>query len=239
MTDNTKYRILVVDDDSDIREMIALLLSKEGFGYDTTANGDEALTLCVQKPFDVVLLDIMMPGTDGYAFCEALRRKNRRCFILFITALDGPDVLEKALLLGGDDFIRKPFEPRELLARIASCLRRLDGTAFPQSPAALMPLVLPGGAQLVPDKNIIVTSGQPIHFTPIETGLLCLLVSHPGRKFTYAELYEQVWETEYLDDKGTIATFISAIKKKLKDGNIRLNIETVWGEGYYYKAGTA
>ena len=230
MMDNAKYHILIVDDDSDIREMVALLLSKAGFGYDMAANGNEALALCAQKQFDVVLLDIMMPEADGYAFCRELRTNNQKCFIIFITALDGPDVLEKALLLGGDDFVRKPFEPRELLARIGACLRRLDQ---PLSSTASLPL--PGGAQLVPPKNTVFISDLSIHFTPIETGLLYLLVSHPMQKFTYAELYEQVWETRYLNDKGTIATFISSIKKKLKDGNIPVNIATVWGEGYYYQ----
>lgn len=231
MKDNAQYNILIVDDDSDIREMLALMLNNAGFGYDTATNGSEALAKFEKNAFDVVLLDIMMPKIDGYAFCKELRTNNSHCFIIFITALDGSDVLEKALFLGGDDFVRKPFEPRELLARVNACLRRLD-QSFPSD----APLPLPGGAQLVPEKNMIVKSGISIHFTPIETKLLYLLINRPGQKFTYEELYEQVWETSYLNDKGTVATFISSIKKKLKDSNIPVNIATVWGEGYFYKA---
>lgn len=227
-----QHTILIVDDDSDIREMIALLLSKSGYGYETAANGREALDACRRRPFDVVLLDIMMPQCDGFTFCTALRQTNQRCFVIYITALDGPDVLEKALQMGGDDFISKPFEPRELLARIASCIRRLDRHVQSSTPA---PVLLPDGTQIRPDKNIILSGGNEIHFTPIEMGLLYLLVCHPEKRFTYAELYETVWKTPYLNDKGTVATFISAIKKKLKAGGVALPILTIWGEGYYYQ----
>ena len=234
MTDRSKYRILIVDDDSDIREMIALMVHKAGYEYDTAPNGDEALCLCEQNPFDIILLDIMMPKTDGYAFCETLRKFNQRCFIIFITALDGADVLEKALMLGGDDFLRKPFEPRELLARITSCLRRLDSAEqFPMF--SLKPVTLLCGAKLNPDNNSLTMADQSVHFTPLEMRLLYLLVSNPCKKFTYAELYEKVWGTNYLNDKGTVATFVSSIKKKLKTFDIPINIETIWGEGYYYQ----
>lgn len=234
MQNDPQYRILIVDDDSDIREMLALILHKSGYNYETAKDGTEALAYCARESFDIILLDIMMPDTDGYVFCTALRRYNKQCFIIFITALDGPEVLEKALLLGGDDFIRKPFEPRELLARITSCLRRLD-THDRKRVDALLPIHLPDGAQLLPDKNAVYANGQTIRFTPIETSLLHLLVSHPHRRFTYAELYESVWKTSYLDDKGTVATFIYSIKKKLKDARIGIHIATVWGEGYYYQ----
>ena len=240
MKDNSKYSILIVDDDSDIREMIALLLSKAGYTYNTATNGDEALAMCTKTPFDLILLDIMMPGSDGYDFCEKLRKNNQRCYIIFITALDEPDALEKALFTGGDDFLRKPFEPRELLARIVSCLRRLTPPDTPtKHQQNLNPISLNCGSQFIPERNTIVTQRGELHFTPTETGLLYMLISNPGRKFTYAELYENVWKTNYLNDKGTVATFISAIKKKLKDGKVSVNIETIWGEGYYYEANKA
>ena len=234
MQDFSKYQILIVDDDSDIREMLTLLLSKAGYGYDSAPDGQEALLLCSKKNFDIILLDIMMPQTDGYEFCRELRKNNQNCYIIYISALDGSDVLEKALSLGGDDFIRKPFEPRELLARIASCLRRLDSAEqFPIF--SLKTVSLPCGAQLNPDNNSLTMAEQSIHFTPLEMRLLYLLVSNPCKKFTYAEIYEQVWETDYLNDKGTVATFVSSIKKKLKTFDIPVNIETIWGEGYYYQ----
>lgn len=232
MKDFLKYQILIVDDDNDIREMLALLLFKAGYGYDLASNGQEALDLCKKKSFDIVLLDIMMPQTDGYEFCKELRKSNQDCYIIFITALDGSDALEKAFSLGGDDFIRKPFEPRELLARIASCTRRIDCSS---NQSTSYTLTLQGDAQFIFDKNIIVTKKQSIHFTPIESGLLYLMLCHPEKKFTYKELYEKIWRTSYLNDKGTVATFISSIKKKLKEGNIYINIETIWGEGYYYR----
>lgn len=224
-------KVLIVDDDSDIREMIALLLSHAGYYYETAANGAEALYQCERRVFDVILLDIMMPSVDGYEFCEKLRVKNSRCFIIFITALDGTDVLEKALLMGGDDFLRKPFEPRELLARVASCLRRLDYSA-PTGDT----LPLTGRASFIPEKNIVENGENTIHFTPLEAKLLYLLLSNPDKKFTYSELYEQVWQTDYINDKSTVSTFIGSIKKKLKDGGIDISIQTIWGEGYYYEA---
>lgn len=233
MTDNSKYNILIVDDDKDIREMTALLMSKAGYKYASASDGDKALALCAKNFFDVVLLDIMMPKMDGYAFCEKLRKSNKLCFIIFITALDSPDALEKALLMGGDDFLSKPFEPRELLARIKSCLRRVEGHMNNNTSGSF--IELGDDITFMPDKNIISTDEREIHFTPTESSLLYLLVSNPGRKFAYSELYEKVWETNYLDDKGTVATFVSAIKKKLKDGNVGVDIVTIWGEGYFYK----
>ncbi len=230
MHSELKKKILIVDDDSDIREMIALLLNHSGYAYETAANGADALCLSERYAFDLILLDIMMPEVDGYEFCEKLRIKNRQCFIIFITALDGTDVLEKALTLGGDDFLRKPFEPRELLARIASCLRRLDYAAPPESVMALS-----DKASFIPEKNIIECAGRTIHFTPLEAKLLYLLLSNPDRKFSYCELYEQVWQTDYINDKSTVSTFVGSIKKKLKEGGIDIHIQTVWGEGYYYE----
>lgn len=233
MKDNSKYNILIVDDDKDIREMIALLMSKTGYNYASACDGDEALSLCSKKSFDVVLLDIMMPNMDGYAFCNELRKSNQLCFIIFITALDTKDALEKALLMGGDDFLSKPFEPRELLARIKSCLRRVDG--HKKNNRNNRSIEIGDDITFMPDKNIITMNEKEIHFTPTESSLLYLLLSNPGKKFTYSELYEKVWETNYLNDKGTVATFVSTIKKKLKDGSVGVDIATIWGEGYFYK----
>lgn len=227
-------KILVVDDDVDIRDMVALLLNKKDYSADAAIDGNQALEMCKLNTYDLILLDIMMPNLDGYSFCQEIRKNNARCYIIFVSALDGIDALEKALMLGGDDFIRKPFETRELLSRIAVGLRRLNSTRN----TVLSPtnsILSTCNLKVFPNNNMVEILGQEIHFTPIEMSLFSLLISNPKKQFTYKELYESVWETEYINDKGTVATFISSIKKKLKGSGIENNIVTVWGKGYFFK----
>lgn len=225
-----KIRILVVDDDPDIRQLISLLLTSKGYTVLQAASGSEALRMLRLEPAcDLAILDIMMPEMDGVAACKAIR-KFSTVPILFLTAKTQLDDKVDAYSSGGDDFMPKPFSPTELLVKVDSLLRRyrtykgkkeqLEGVAI----------------QLDEDHRCVTKDDKIIELTAKEYEIIRYLFLHQGRVVSIRELYEDAWGEKYLPSStNTVMVHILNLRKKLEDdhANPKL-IRTVWGKGYQF-----
>jgi len=204
--------ILVVDDDSSMRRALNLTLSSMGFTVIEAARGEEALSLVRVSWFDAILLDVEMPGMGGVETCRNIRRSIPRLPILILTVLDSEDDKVLALDAGADDYITKPFQLRELSARLRSAVRRRNTSDDKQdAPIRLGPLMLDAVTYKVQKR------GQPIHLTPKEFEMLHYLMSHAGKPIPHARLLKSVWGPEYGGELEYLRTFIRQLRKKIED----------------------
>jgi len=204
--------ILVVDDDSSMRRALNLTLSSMGFTVIEAARGEEALSLVRVSWFDAILLDVEMPGMGGVETCRNIRRSIPRLPILILTVLDSEDDKVLALDAGADDYITKPFQLRELSARLRSAVRRRNTSDDKQdAPIRLGPLMLDAVSYKV------LKRGQPIHLTPKEFEMLHYLMSHAGKPIPHARLLKSVWGPEYGGELEYLRTFIRQLRKKIED----------------------
>jgi DNA-binding response OmpR family regulator len=211
--------ILIVDDDKNIGDILSIILDHEGYKTMFIDKSEEAKEMLASKVFDLYILDIMMEKYDGYNICEAIRRQTDNP-IIFISCLDDEKSLVKALELGGDDFIRKPFNSSEVVARVKSHLRRKRLTENE--------IFNIGQCTFFRDKNLVLEGETKIHLSPLESDIIFYLSKHIDRIVTYKEIYEHVWHEKYVMDKTAIATRISGIRKKIPS----INISSVRGKGY-------
>lgn len=221
--------ILIADDDEHVLELLSLYLGREGFALLTARRGDEALQVAQTHEPDLIILDIMMPGMDGWEVCRELRKQSQ-IPIIMLSARD--EDLDKilGLELGADDYVAKPFNPREVVARVKAVLRR---TIVPQ--AETKPLVYPR-LSIDLDQREVRVNGDLVALTPKEMELLWVLAANPGRVYSREQLLEQVWGYEYFGDTRTVDTHIKRLRKKLGSGSQRpWEIRTVWGAGYKFE----
>ncbi len=225
---NEKIRALVVDDDKNILQLIKLYLEREGFEVIEATRGDECLKLFDAQPPNIVLLDIMLPGMDGWQVCREIR-KTSNIPILMITAKDETFDKVLGLELGADDYITKPFEPKELVARAKAVLRRTQSAQQPEKSVKY------------PNLSINMTSytlayrGAEMEMPPKELELLYFLASHPGKVFTRDQLLEHVWGYDYYGDSRTVDVHVKRIREKLEGcEEYGWQIKTVWGVGYKF-----
>lgn len=221
--------ILIADDDEHVLELLSLYLGREGFALLTARRGDEALQAAQTHKPDLIILDIMMPGMDGWEVCRELRKQSQ-IPIIMLSARD--EDLDKilGLELGADDYVAKPFNPREVVARVKAVLRR---TAVPQ--AETKPLVYPR-LSIDLDQREVRVDGNLVALTPKEMELLWFLAANPGRVYSREQLLEQVWGYEYFGDTRTVDTHIKRLRKKLGSGSRQpWEIRTVWGAGYKFE----
>lgn len=218
------HTILVADDDRHIVELLALVLRRAGFAIEAAYDGDEALRKATSLQPSLVVLDVMMPGQDGLQVCRALRARGAVPIVL-LTAR-GSDIDKIAgLRLGADDYVTKPFNPDELVARIEAVLRRSNGNGGHREPEILTAgdLVIDVGSRKA------ATRGQPLVLTPREFDLLATLARFPDRVLDREHLLDLVWGTSFYGHR-TVDVHIARVREKLKDTAVR--IETVWGTGY-------
>lgn len=226
--------VLVVDDEKDIRDLLAYNLSKEGFAVLTAADGNEALTMIAAHPVSLVVLDIMMPGLDGYEVCKQIRAKSETTNlpVLFLTAKSAEVDQILGLELGADDYIQKPVSPRVLVARVKSVLRRSNDSApnLPEYPANEKVTI----DDLEVDRGTyrVKLGGQEIFFPRKEFELLYYLVSHPGRIFSRDAILNHVWGDGAFVVERTVDVHIFKLRDKL--GKLGDRIETVKGVGYRF-----
>lgn len=230
-------RILVVDDEPSILELIRVNLEREGFGVDTASDGPAALEAARHGQPDLILLDVMLPGLDGLAVCRALHNDSVTRDIPIIMLSARGDELDKVLGLemGADDYITKPFSPRELLARIKARLRRKsEGAAIAREPAKLRS----GRLVIDQDRYVVLLDGEKQDLTRKEFDLLHFLAREPGHVFTRDYLLEQVWGYDFTGDSRTVDVHIRHLRQKLErlPGAPRY-IETVRGVGYRFREG--
>src|SRR5688572_8774880 len=217
-----KRRIAVIEDEATIADSVAARLRAEGFEVETAGDGHAGVELCRRFRPDLVVLDLMLPGIDGLEVCRRIQR-DRELPVLMLTARDSETDLEVGLAVGADDYVTKPFSPRELVARVRALLRRADRSPGPDEGVIRL------GALLVdPATRSVSRAGREVHLTPTEFDLLYRLAQTPRSVFGRARLLEQVWGHRIAAGERTVDSHVRSIRRKLGPDVIR----TVHGVGY-------
>jgi two-component system, OmpR family, alkaline phosphatase synthesis response regulator PhoP len=230
----SQRRVLVVEDDASIRELLRLHLDLAGFTIDEAGEGRSALERARATPFDLVLLDVMLPGLDGVSVCRAIRNggPNVDTPILMLTAREGESDKVLGLESGADDYLTKPFGVRELMARISALMRRRQPRLAEVVPS---PVLDAGDLSLDRERRTATVRGGRIELTKQEFDLLYLMASRPGAVFTRAALLQEVWSDDtYVTDR-TVDTVISRLRRKIeRDPQDPAMLLTAWGVGYKF-----
>ncbi|NMD43140.1 MAG: response regulator transcription factor [Firmicutes bacterium] len=223
-------RILVVDDERPIAEILKYNLEKEGYEVILAYDGEEALALLEQSEPDLVLLDIMLPKKDGFAVCREIRSR-KEIPIIMLTAKESEADKVRGLELGADDYVTKPFGAREVIARVKAALRRA------RSPSTGGRKQLRHGDLLVdPETMMVFNRSRPVELTPKEFSLLLVLIRRPGRIFNRQQLLNQVWGYDYFGDERTVDVTIRRLREKLEsDPAAPEYIRTKRGVGYFFR----
>ena len=229
MTD-TSAHILVVDDEATITDFVGYALTKEGFRPDIANNGEDALAMAQQEHYDLYILDIMLPGMDGYELCRRLRSITNAP-VLFLSARDAELDKVVGLEIGGDDYLSKPFGLRELIARVRALLRRGNGQMEASHEITASGITL--------NENAHTATGEkgPIDLTPREFELLAALMKHTGNVVSREDLLHDAWGWEYLTETKTVDTHIKRLRDKIAQAGYDPGIvETVRGYGYRFRS---
>jgi DNA-binding response OmpR family regulator len=220
--------ILVVDDQSSVRQLMQDYLSEQGFRVVTAADGQEALYSARHEQPNLILLDIMMPKMDGYQFLRQYRQE-RQTPVIIITAREEETDAVLGLDLGADDYVIKPFRMRELMARIRAVLRRIEGAPEKQE------LLHVGEIQLDQNTHTVTVKGVPVELTPIEFDMLAVMMRSPGRVFTREQLVDHLLDSGFTGLDRTLNVHIRNLRKKIEsDPSSPQVIETVFGIGYRF-----
>ena len=219
--------ILIVEDDGNIRELLRLYLTQEGYNIETAQDGAEGLRAFKRIHPDLVLLDLMMPVMDGTQVIKEIRAGSKTPVIMLTAKAETYDKVT-GLELGADDYVTKPFEMRELIARVHAVLRRFDDGSTTEK------LEFP---DLIIDKQsyTITVKGEKMEIPPKEIELLYFLAASPNRVFTRAQLLDDVWGFDYFGDTRTVDVHVKRLREKLQDVSDKWEIKTVWGVGYKFE----
>ena len=225
---NYKTRVLVVDDDINISQLIRLYLEKEGYDVFTAYDGFQAIEVFKESTPNIIVLDIMLPGMDGWQVLREIR-KTSNLPIIMLSAKDETFDKVLGLELGADDYIVKPFDSKELVARIKAVLRRY-GSKKNENEQLVFP-------NLVIDKSnyTIRINGENLEIPPKELELLFFLASNPNKVFTREQLLEHVWDFDFYGDSRTVDVHIKRLREKLDINNPNWQLKTVWGVGYKFE----
>ncbi len=233
MAITSEKRILLVEDDDDIADLLALHLGDEGHQVEVVSNGDEGLSRALEGGHDLVILDIMLPGTDGFDICRRLRQEKCPTPILMVTAKTEEVDKVLGLELGADDYITKPFSIREVLARVKALFRRVEVDQETQQEDAGRIEI--GGLVVEPDKRKVRVEGEPVDLTSKEFELLLLFAKNPGRAYSRDDLLDEVWGYQYSGYSHTVNTHINRLRNKIEpDPSEPRYVKTVWGMGYRF-----
>jgi len=221
-------KVLVVDDEPIVREVVVRYLRREGYATLEAGDGDRARDLIEREAPALVVLDVMLPGTDGLALCRWIRARSDLPVIMLTARGDEADRIV-GLELGADDYVTKPFSPRELAARVRTVLRRATAEPAQEERISTDELEIDAATREV------VKAGAPLRLTAKEFDLLFFLASHPRRVFSRDQLMDRVWGYEAAFDTGTVTVHIRRLREKIEDDPSRPRlIETVWGVGYRF-----
>nr|WP_187354091.1 response regulator transcription factor [Brevibacillus laterosporus] len=227
----SKIQVLVVDDEWNMRNLLRIYLTKEGFVIQEATNGYDALSMIKKHSFDIILLDVMMPGMDGWQVCKAIREVEK-IPILMLTARSETKDKVHGLGIGADDYVTKPFEPEELLARVYSLLRR---STINQGNTSQRSVLEFPNLRIFPDAREVLIHDVSIDFTQKEFDLLLTLAESGQRAFTREALIERSWGYDYTGDTRVVDTHVKNIREKLYRYGLGYNpIQTVWGIGYKF-----
>jgi two-component system, OmpR family, response regulator ResD len=226
-------RVLVVDDEAQIREVLARYLAAEGFVVVEAGDGPAALHLAETHPVDIIVLDLLLPGMDGREVCRRLRAISA-VPIIMLTALGEEDDKINGFALGADDYVTKPFSPREVVVRVQAVLRRTEATTLPA-------MVLDGalhcaGLVIQPILRRAERDGVPLELTAKEFDLLLFVARHPNQVFTRQQLLDHVWGYDFFGDASTVTVHIRRLREKVEpDPAEPTYLKTVWGIGYKFE----
>lgn len=234
-----KQKILIVDDDVNIAELISLYLTKECFDTMMVHDGEDAILKFASYQPNLILLDLMLPGIDGYEVCREIR-KNSSVPIIMLSAKG--EIFDKVLglELGADDYIIKPFDSKELVARVKAVLRRFHPVITAPAPSPSLASEQTGDYVSYPDLIInqsnysVLYYGSTIEMPPKELELFYFLASHPNQVFTREQLLDHIWGYEYIGDTRTVDVHIKRLREKIKD-HVSWSLSTVWGIGYKFE----
>ena len=225
-----KERILVVDDEKEIRDLIGIYLSNEGYEVLKASNGLEALELLEKQNADLIILDIMMPKMDGIQACVKIREKNNMPIIMLSAKGEDIDKI-MGLTTGADDYVTKPFNQLELLARVKSQLRRYK--RLNNDEKIEEDIIEINDLLINRNTHIVKISDLDVKLTPIEFDILLFLARNRGKVFSVEKIYEEVWDSEFLESDNTVMVHIRKIREKIEDNPRKPRIvKTVWGVGY-------
>ena len=222
-------RALIVEDDSNIAELLRLYLGKDGFDVMICADGSKAEGIYDLFQPNVVLLDIMLPGKDGWEICRAIRQKASTPIIM-LTAKGEPNDKIGGLEMGADDYVTKPFNVKELIARVHAVLRRAEGETTEEKKLVFDKL------EINMDSYELIVNGVKVDTPPKEMELLYHLASSPNRVFTRNQLLDEVWGFDYFGDSRTVDVHVKRLREKLEGVSDKWSLKTVWGVGYKFEA---
>jgi DNA-binding response OmpR family regulator len=223
-------RILAVEDDERIRSALKLALEDEGWTVEPAASGEDAIEAFERHPADVVLIDIMLPGMDGFELCRTIRRSSDVPIVMVTARNDTHDIVA-GLEAGADDYLTKPFTPKELSARIRALLRRIRPVQVGHERHVF------GDLEVIPEEGKVLKAGEEVHLTKTEFRLLCELALNRGKVFSREELLDRVWEYDYFGDGRLVDVHIRRLRTKVEvDPANPRHVVTVRGLGYRLQA---
>ena len=233
-----RRRILVIEDERDIADLLALHLRDNGFDVTLAGDGHEGLRQAFARSWDLVLLDLRLPGPDGLTICRALRREQAFVPVLMLTSKSSELDRVLGLELGADDYVTKPFSVSELMARVKAIFRRMDSMAL--LTAANGEAVTLGKLRIDPERREVTADGQTVSLTAREFDLLLHFARHPGRVFSRAQLLDSVWGYGHDGYEHTVNSHINRLRSKIEANPSQPDyIVTVWGVGYKFNAAQA
>ena len=226
-------KILIIEDELAIAELEKDYLELSGFEVEVSTDGTSGLSKALQKDFDLVILDLMLPGTDGFEICRQVRAEKNVPIIMVSAKKDDIDKI-RGLGLGADDYMTKPFSPSELVARVKAHMaryERLIGSAIEENKVIEI-----RGIKIDTTARRVWVNGEEKTFTTKEFDLLTFLASHPNHVYTKDELFSEIWDMESIGDIATVTVHIKKIREKIEfDTSKPQYIETIWGVGYRFK----
>lgn len=225
------YRVLVVDDEKDIRDLVAIYLRNEGYEIDLASTGLEAMKLVSQNQYHLIVLDVMMPEVNGIDACMKIREQYNVPIIMLSAKTEDIDKI-LGLSVGADDYLAKPFNPLELIARVKAQLRRANQLSGGEQKATLLE---EDDLKFDLDSGKVFKRGIEVNLTPTELGILKLLWVNKGITFKTETIYERVWGQEYFENNNTVMVHVRKLREKIEDNPREpLYIFTVWGVGYKF-----
>lgn len=229
-------KILVVDDEERIRRLLKMYLEREEYSIDEAEDGSEALSKAIANDYDLILLDIMMPGKDGIEVCRELREK-KSTPIIMLTAKGEEINRVQGFEVGTDDYIVKPFSPREVVLRVKALLRRSSKTSYIQTDTSTKDIIVLQHLTIDNDAHRVTADGKEVSLTPKEYELLYFLAKAPDKVFDREQLLKEVWHYEFFGDLRTVDTHVKRLREKLNrvSEDAAKMIVTVWGVGYKFE----
>lgn len=226
-------RILVVDDEARIRRLVRMYLEREGYEIEEAEDGDTALAKALETDYDLILLDLMLPGMDGIDVCQELRKK-KATPVIMLTARGEETNRIQGFEVGADDYVVKPFSPRELVHRVKALLRRASATAYLKTDQSANNAIVFPDLTIDHDAHRVVAGGEEVNLTPKEYELLHYLAQSPDKVFSREELLKDVWHYDFFGDLRTVDTHVKRLREKLNRASpeAAAMIATVWGVGY-------